>query len=79
MIKLIEDWRKAWKFASVQINVLGLLVMAIDFAGQTWNSLPPFIHEKIPNASTVAMVLFGLGILGRIVKLREKPNGESKD
>lgn len=76
MIRPVDDWKKAWKFASVQINFLGVLAMLVDFMGQTWNSLPPHIHDKIPNASTIALVLFALGILGRLWKLKEKPEDE---
>lgn len=75
-LRLIDNWKKAWKLASVQINAVGLVFMAIDFIGQTWNSLPPFIQQKIPNASTIALVLFALGIVGRLIKQRGKANDD---
>lgn len=76
MIRLIPNWKKSWKFASIQINVLGALAMIADFAGQTWNSLPPHIHDKIPNSSTIALFLFLLGIVGRLGKIKEKEQDE---
>lgn len=79
MIRVIDNWKKAWKFASVQINVIGLLCMSVDFLGQTWNSLPPYLHERIPNASTIALVLFALGIIGRLLKLGEKSDVQPKN
>lgn len=53
--------------------------MAIDFIGQTWNSLPPHIQQLIPNANRVALVLFALGIAGRIFKLKDKPDASNHE
>lgn len=66
---LIDDWRRAWRFASVKFNLLGLAVMgASETLGQTWEGLPPGIKDRLPHASTIAMVLFALGLIGRILK-----------
>lgn len=76
-MKLISDWRKAHKFASIQWSVLGFISMFIEMMHSTWFSLPPYILAKIPNASTVGMVLFGIVIVGRLVKfVRTDDNGD---
>lgn len=75
MIRLIDDWKRSWKFASVQWNVLGILCMLLEIANQTWNSLPPAVAAQIPNASRIALVLFILGLVGRLIKLKDNQDG----
>ena len=70
-VHLIEDWKKSWKFASVQINALGFIVMGIDFLQQFWGGIPKEIMDNIPHAPTIGLILFGLGMVGRILKLKE--------
>lgn len=72
-IKLIDDWKKAWKFASVQISTVGFILMSvIEMANSALISLPPFLQQQIPHASVVGLVLFALGLVGRLFKLKEK-------
>lgn len=67
-IKMIDDWKKAWKFASVQFSAVGLVLMGIlELVNQAIISLPPSITKDIPNAPTIGLVLFGLGIVGRLL------------
>lgn len=73
---LIEDWKQSWKFASTRINVVGLLTMgAAEFLGQAWSGLPSEIKDHIPHATTIAIILFALSMVGRIIKLREPDDG----
>jgi hypothetical protein len=72
MIKLIDNWKSAWKFASVQLSILGITLMTLlELANQTWISLPPALQEQVPNAQLVSLVLFIAITLGRIFKLKE--------
>lgn len=72
-VKVIDDWKKAWKFASVQISAVGFILMSvIEMANSALISLPPHLQQQIPHASTVGLVLFGLGLVGRLFKLKEK-------
>lgn len=75
MIRLVDDWKRSWKFASVQWNVVGILCMLLEIVQQTWQSLPPAIAEQIPNSSRIALVLFLLATVGRLIKLKEKQDG----
>lgn len=77
MIRLVDDWKRSWKFASVQWNVVGILCMLLEIVQQTWQSLPPAIAEQIPNSSRIALVLFLLATVGRLIKLKEKQDGSS--
>ena len=72
-IVLIPDWKRAWKFASIQISSLGVLIMGfLELVNQAWISLPPSVVSQFPHAQTIALTLFGLGIVGRLFKLKDK-------
>lgn len=77
MITLVKDWKRAWKFASIQWNVVGILCMLLDLVQQTWQSLPPVIANQVPNSSQIALVLFLLATVGRLIKLKGKEDGSS--
>lgn len=77
-LRLIDDWKRAWKFASVQFNVVGIVLMLIEIANQTWQSLPPQLQQNIPHASKIALVFFALGTVGRLFKIKEKPDGSGE-
>lgn len=75
---LIPDWKRAWKFASVQIGSLGVIIMAlIEVINQAWITLPPSITAQIPHTQYIALALFGFGIVGRLFKLKDKEDGTS--
>jgi len=77
-IQLVSNWKRAWKFASVQLPVLGLLLMTMaDFVQQSWAQLPPQFHKDIPHATTIAMIMFALSLVGRLFTLtRKEPSDE---
>lgn len=75
MIKVIPNWKRAWKFASVQWSVVGILCSTVEIASQTWQLLPPSIAERIPNSPQIALTLFVLVLVGRLIKIKEKPDG----
>lgn len=75
-IQMIDNWKKAWKFASVQISTVGLILMGIlEMVNQAIISVPPSVLKDIPNAPTIGLILFGLGIVGRILVF----TGKNKD
>lgn len=72
-LSLIPDWKQAWRYASMRINAAGLFLMgAAEVLSQSWVSVPPSLQAKLPHAPTVAMALFGLGLIGRILKKEPK-------
>lgn len=78
MVCLIPNWKRAWKFASVQLPVLGLILMSVsDFVQQSWASLPPQFQKDIPHATTIAMIMFALSLVGRLVTLTQKDNADA--
>lgn len=76
MMKLIPDWTKAWKFASVQWSALGIFLMGTaDLANQIIAQLPEPIQSSMPHATTIAMVVFVMGMVGRMLTFGGTPNG----
>jgi hypothetical protein len=71
-LSIIDNWRQGWKWASVRTSALGIGVMgAAQVLGSTWAGLPPSIQERIPHADVIAMVLFGVALVGRFFKLEK--------
>lgn len=74
-IKLVNEWRHAWKWASVRISAAGAVLMAVaEIAGQTWAGLPEDVRASIPHADTIALVLFVIIPLARVLT-KEKNDG----
>ena len=79
-VTLIDDWRSAWKFASIQLNTIGLFVMAaLETLRQTWEYLPPHLQQKIPHATELGLILFALAIVGRLLVLEKKSDVNDQD
>lgn len=79
-LELVPNWKRAWKFASVQIPVLGLLILSsIDYINQVWYQLPESLHMRIPHSKEIGMAFLFLSIVGRYIKFKakEKPHGDS--
>lgn len=76
-MKLVDEWRSAWRWASVRASALGiLLVGAAEVAQQGWLGLPDDVRANIPHGDRIALVLFVMIPLLRIVTFREKNGGE---
>ena len=72
-VKFIEDWKKSWKFASVQWSTVGFCLMSFaDSINAAVAAMPKHLQENIPHVETVATVVFGLVVLGRILKFDAK-------
>lgn len=64
MMKLVENWKDAWKWFSVHCLVLVALIPTV------WLELPPEAKEAIPASwmSTITLVVGICGIIGRFIK-----------
>ncbi len=69
-IKLVEDWRQAWKWFSVQ--AMGFSVILLG----AWEVLPSDLKATLPEdiIRLLAIGMLSLGIAGRVVD--QKPKGE---
>jgi protein-S-isoprenylcysteine O-methyltransferase Ste14 len=63
-MRLVDDWRKALKWFSVQIPAVNVAFLA------TWAALPPKFQDALPVPWVIgiAVVLLVLGIVGRLIK-----------
>lgn len=77
-MNLINNWKSMWKFWSIQLNALGILILSFaEIINQAWVALPPTLSSKMPHAQSIAIVVFGLGILARLIN-QDKSNVEEK-
>ena len=78
-MKLIKEWKKAWKFASVRFAVLGLVLSsAIEIVAHAWVMLPRSLQDKLPSSTLVAIIFLGLTIIGRILSFTSKEEGSDE-
>lgn len=78
-MKLISDWKKAWKFPSVWLTALGIVLSsAVEIISTAWKMLPPHLAAKLPGSTSVAIVFMGLALIGRILSFGDdKIDGEN--
>ena len=65
-MKLIDNWRQAWRFVSVQAMALAIALQGV------WINLPDDLRAYIPDKialSVTAGILF-LGLIGRLFQQR---------
>ena len=82
-MRLLPDWRQAWRWWSVRVSALGALLAAIallapDVVGAVWAALPPELLAKLPRNVAMAVPL-GLElatIIARITRQRTSTDGE---
>lgn len=69
-MRLIPDWRRAWRYFSVQADVLAVAVSG------AWLAVPDDLRAAVPHQwlAIAALALAALGIIGRLIK-----QGESDD
>lgn len=72
-ITLISDWKKAWKFASIQIPAIGLVVLSgVDYASQVWFQMSSSVQSQIPYYNIIGIAFLAFSIVGRLVKFTSK-------
>ncbi len=69
--RLVDDWRDAWKWASVRLAALGgiltaILVASPDFAKELWDQLPAEIRATAP--TWLPVLVTALPIIVRLYK-----------
>ena len=62
-MKLVDNWRQAWRMLSVQIPTIN-----IAFLG-TWSALPEKFQDVLPMPWVlgIAVVLIVFGVVGRLI------------
>jgi|LUMV01.1.fsa_nt_gb hypothetical protein len=72
-MKLIEEWRQAWRYTSVWASGAGIGVLTV------WNMMPTAVRDRVPDLieAVVGGALWALVVLTRVIaqpKAREKIN-----
>ncbi|WP_114954325.1 hypothetical protein [Sphingosinicella terrae] len=69
-MKAIPDWRRAWRFWSVRLNFLGLVILAAEQALPLWAVVPAEARALLPRwiAAGVPLLCFALAIVARVVR-----------
>ena len=70
MMKLIKNWRSAWRMHSVQIGIVAALVAAIQA------ELLPII-EPLFDAKTFSVIASRVSVLAIVLRLVAQPTVES--
>lgn len=63
-MKLVEDWKEAWKWLSVRCPILAAILL------ESWNELPTDLKECMPHniIMHIAVILLFCGIVGRVIR-----------
>lgn len=71
-IELVEDWKRGWRWFSVQLMAISA---AVQFGA---DSLPPWLHDAVPPGwwKNIAGGLLVAGIVARFVQQGQKPDGK---
>lgn len=79
-MKLIDDWKKAWKLWSVQVNIITIIILTIlnDLPSHiiaSWSLLPEEFKSQI-DKEVIAYVSIGLVILNVLARLVSQTRDE---
>jgi N-acetylmuramoyl-L-alanine amidase len=81
-MKLIDDWKQAWKLKSVQVGAAsaffyGLILFSEQFVG-VWNLIPQELKNKIPGSIGEWMGMF-VGVAMVLARLKKQPELHGDD
>ena len=78
-MRLIPDWRRSWRFWSVRLNILGLLLLVGEQALPLWGMVPAESRGLLPRAVVVVLplILFALATAARVIR-QEKLDAQPK-
>ena len=68
-MKLIDDWKSAWKYASVFTSGLGIVItLILETLTGLWVSIPADMRAQLPEPGYIAIGFMVLSILGRVIQ-----------
>lgn len=80
-LRLISDWRRAYKFASVQLAAFFTFLFGLGpNLVNSWSFIPDDLKSALPQGMSrwIALAALGLILIGRMTKLERKPpNGDA--
>ena len=74
-MKLIENWRSAWRFSSVWAMTAATAIQG------AWIALPLGLRQALPSwvPQVLAIIFLILGIIARLFVQENLPGGKSND
>lgn len=76
-LKLIDNIRQAGGLGSIRMSIFGMVLMLIEVLNNMLHFVPPQVQAMVPHASTIALIVFGLTVIVRILKWEPKEKDES--
>lgn len=75
-MKLIDQWRQWWRFWSVRLSAVALVLEAL---GQAWAQLPDDVKALLPSSTLhlLSGVFVACSMIARIIKQEALANGRS--
>mgnify|MGYP003460546226 FL=1 len=78
LVKLIDDWKKAWRLWSVQLNIITIIILTIlnDLPSHiiaSWSLLPEELKSQI-DKEVIAYVTMGLVVINILSRLVSQTN-----
>lgn len=68
-MKLIPNWKSAWKFASVVMSGLGIAItLGLETLTSAWVAMPADMRAHLPEPAYIAVGFMVLSIIGRIIQ-----------
>lgn len=84
-MKLIPNWRDGWKFWSVRVQAIGILILLMleqipDVVYSAWEALPTELQSLIPDSSLKIVAYAALigGIVARLLYQESLHSDDSK-
>jgi hypothetical protein len=70
-LRLVKDWRQAWKWLSVQAMLISSAILS------TWALLPEDMKARLPHdiGLWAAIVTLGAGVVGRVIDQNKPADG----
>jgi len=82
-MKLIDDWKKFWRFKSIQFGVIGAALSSIflampEAAIYAWAAMPEDIKSFLP-PEVIKFTGIGILFLSFVARIVKQPKLESKN
>jgi N-acetylmuramoyl-L-alanine amidase len=81
-MKLIDDWKQAWKLKSVQVGAASAFFYALILLSEqflsVWNVIPQDLKNKIPESIGEWVGMF-VGVAMVLARLKKQPELHGED
>ena len=76
-VELVPGWKRAYKWASVQISAVSILIFgALEIIQSGLISLPKHLLDMVPYGSRLALILSSMTLIGRLYQWKKKNGRE---